>query len=110
METVIKMKNFGKWKEVAIPLDLPTLLKYRKICSKEFKDYLEREKNTDDWGRLGFTPNTFTIFWLRKNEIKIAEGSDGFVLVFAIRQKIQYMNEDGDWVLLPSIYIWEEQK
>jgi hypothetical protein len=106
LETTIRLKSFNDWKEVAIPVDLPTLLKCRAICLKEFQAYLEKEKNTMDWGRLGFVPATFAEWWLQKSGIELPQGVDRMGLLYACYQKIQVMNEKGKWVTLPNSYIW----
>jgi hypothetical protein len=112
METTVRLKSFRDWKEITIPVDLPTLINYRGICLREFKAYLEREKNTMDHGFMGFTPATFTEWWLQKNGIVLPQGVDRMGLLYASYQKIQVMNEKGKWVTIPNSYIWpkEEEK
>jgi hypothetical protein len=104
MEAKIKLKGLEGWRDVDICLSTSDLLKYRQICFKEFNAYIEREKKQFDGGILGFTPVTFTEFWLKNNGIALPLGFDRFPILYASFQKIKYMNDNGKWITLPLLY------
>ena len=110
METTIKMKTLKGWEETTIPISLETLLKYRAICLKEFKIYLEREKDSFDQGFLGFVPLTFTGFWLEKNKVELPQGLSLMELLYASYQKIYVMDYTGIWKQLPMLYKFPKER
>lgn len=108
-ETRIKLGSLGGWEEFNMPISLDEMFKRREICEREFKAYVEREKNNWDGGRLGFVQATFTVFWLDKNGIQLPQGFDRWPLVYSCYQKIKYMTEKGKWKTLPNLYVWPKE-
>lgn len=104
----IKLKNAAshKWERYGIPTSIDAFLHYRGICFLNFRRYLEAEKNTQDHGRMGFTPATFTEWWLQKAGIALPNGFDRMILLYACYQKVRYMDKEGNWKELKNIYTW----
>ena len=109
-ETRIKLGSLGKWEEFTMPISIGEMLKRREVCEREFKAYVEKEKIMVDGGRLGFTPATFTVFWLDRYGVKLPQGFDRWPLVYSCYQKIKYMTEKGTWKTLPNLYVWPKEE
>lgn len=93
-----------KWRQFSIPISIEELRHYRGVCFEEFHKYLEKEKNSMDQGSLGFTPATFSEWWIQKHGITLPQGFDRMPLIYACYQKIQLLNEKGKWETLKGIY------
>jgi hypothetical protein len=102
----VKYESFGAWKEFDLPITIGQLLQYRDICKTEFEAYRKREENSVDQGRLGFTPVTFTNFFLDKHGIRLPNNVDMMLTVYALYQKIQYEDVNGKWIKVPLLYKW----